>query len=371
MVAPRNIQCDQNIETISEEHSQSGSESDSEVALDLKRRKHVADDAITHGVYWLNVKKSSSHTVFPMPGKDAADTLRLFLQNRLSADLVRDEYGTVKPITEIKDDWLPSLQTQLRHVGATGFATRPVYPVADKRRERPLFNADIASISTTTGIADRVPRSLALSNHATLVAGLLDGKPYIRSLYNVLSLKANHIFIVRDGGWGACELRACQPLSNDRITHSTIITIEPLIHWGTVTAITDTLVCGGRIQAFCRDGEKSTDPLWTLAVKRFTPEHPATYCAGCLELIMDNPSTFQVAVEQHERPTSTVVNAHAAHLMDTKIHFADKPRDNFDMVKTSLKRILSDSRDDIVDGSQASVNTFKDRDCMVCRFHFL
>lgn len=179
MVAPRTSRCDPAAIDAGSEQSVSDTDSDGEVSLDLQGRKHVGQDTNTHGVYWLDVKENSSHTMFPMPGKDAADTLRQFLDDRLPAEHITDEYGVVKPIGEIKVDHLPSLQSKLWRMTTTSRTKTPPSSVAlgiGVRRGPPLFNGDVATVLLAADNEDEQQRALLLANHAAFVAGLLEGK---------------------------------------------------------------------------------------------------------------------------------------------------------------------------------------------------
>jgi hypothetical protein len=87
--------------------------------------------------------------------------------------------------------------------------------------------------------------------------------------------------------------------------------MEPLIHWGTVTPA-DTLLCCGRIMAFRRDGEKCDDPLWTLAMRKFTPQDPMTYCTGCLDMLMDKAPSIMPIVENKAATFFTAMSTPSA-----------------------------------------------------------
>jgi hypothetical protein len=87
-----------------------------------------------------------------------------------------------------------------------------------------------------------------------------------------------------------------------------LVTIEPLIHWGTVTPATDNFLCHGRVLAFRRDGEKCDDPLWTQAIKRLVPQFPTTYCSQCLDMMMDWRTAAWAPEEPLGRLSFTAVN---------------------------------------------------------------
>lgn len=86
-----------------------------------------------------------------------------------------------------------------------------------------------------------------------------------------------------------------------------LVTLEPLIHWGTITPATDVLLCRGRIMAFRRDGEKCEDPMWTQTVTRYTPQHATSYCVNCLEMLM-NKAPEIMALGRKEATCFTAVN---------------------------------------------------------------
>jgi hypothetical protein len=87
-----------------------------------------------------------------------------------------------------------------------------------------------------------------------------------------------------------------------------LVTIEPLVHWGTVTPATDDLLCRGRVLAFRRDGKKCDDLLWTQAIKRLVPQYPTTYCSECLDMVMDWRAAAWASEEPYGGPSFTVVD---------------------------------------------------------------
>jgi hypothetical protein len=115
----------------------------------------------------------------------------------------------------------------------------------------------------------------------------------------------------------ACEFPNCQLDAATATSSPTIVTIEPLIHWGTVTPA-DNLLCCGRIMAFRRNGEKCEDPLWTLAIRKLTLPHSRTYCVGCLKMLMDNAPEIMVMVENRRAPSFTAINTPSTSMKVTK-----------------------------------------------------
>jgi hypothetical protein len=118
---------------------------------------------------------------------------------------------------------------------------------------------------------------------------------------------ANHIFVLHSKSRSACEFPTCQTKYEDQPLLPTV-TIEPLVHWATITPVTDIVLCCGRIQAFRRNGEKCDDPLWTLALKHFTSQHPISYCSNCLEMLMDNRAEAWAAAAQKKCTSFTPIN---------------------------------------------------------------
>ncbi|KAF2827983.1 hypothetical protein CC86DRAFT_405014 [Ophiobolus disseminans] len=276
-------------------HTQCDS-SDGEVALDLKGRKHVGQKDNADGVYFLDVHASSTHATFPNPGAASAQALRNFLEARLPHNLITDEYGFITPIAQISDGHLPSLQAQVwrnkrEDVDAKSVGLGDSKCQVQVLRSHVQHHNGLYAVQKPSGSQD----ALLLAPHATLIAELLE---------------ANHIFIIHNKQLLACELPTCQTRFHNHPSTFAVVTIEPLIHWGTVTAVTDIIVSRGLVQAFRRDGEICSNPLWTLAMKRFTPEHPPAFCVECLELLMDRSMEAWDVTEPRKECGFTTVNAY-------------------------------------------------------------
>jgi hypothetical protein len=295
------------------DHDPDEDESDGEVALDLKGRRHVDTSDRGRDAYWINVKTSSAYTTFPMPGGASSIALRRFLANRLPPELIVDEYGAVTPIDDIRADHLPSLQAQVWRLGPKGHthtSPRSAYSGFPTRDYEELGKQLVTAMAPAAQQALEKKEALLLATHATFITKLLDGKQHFCISVSLQYTKkiGNHIFIIHDGKTSACELPTCPTPSNDQLSPPTMLAIEPLIHWGTVTAVTEKLTCRALVQAFRRDGEMCSDLLWTLAMKRFTPEHPTTYCENCLELLMDKRIEAWELAKRHETLRFTAVN---------------------------------------------------------------
>jgi hypothetical protein len=307
-----------------DQHQYDEGELDSEVEVDLRGRKHVEQDENSDGVYWLQENTRSSYVVFPVPGRASADALRKFLGDRLPPILLTDDYGCVTTLAEISDDHLPTLQAQLWLDSVHGSAKMRTQPMTLHNQARgcgpAVQHAPHSTPSSAVG-ALMAQEALLVACHITFVAELLECKLKTMHRWQVLNVLANHIFVLGKKAVGACEFPKCQTRSEDQSLLLAYVTIEPLVHWATVTPVVDGLLCGGRIQTFRRDGEKCDDPLWSQALKQIMPKHPASYCSACLEMLFDNRTHAWAAV-QRKRPASfTAINQcqPALHIKGLKI----------------------------------------------------
>lgn len=94
------------------------------------------------------------------------------------------------------------------------------------------------------------------------------------------------IFILHIGSKYRCRNAFCLRHEEDYTRHSSVVTIEPLIHWATFKPMLGGSISSGKIRMFTRSGEKLDDLLWTQAVRRFTPTDLEAYCLECLEHFM-------------------------------------------------------------------------------------
>jgi hypothetical protein len=306
-----------------DQHQYDEDELDSEVEVDLRGRKHVEQDENSDGVYWLQNNTRSSYAVFPVPGRATADALRKFLDERLHPSLITDEYGSVTTLAEISDDHLPTLQAQLWLDSVNGSAKTRFQPMTLHNQIRgcgpAVQHAPHSTPSSAVG-ALMAQEALFVACHITFVGELLECKLKIMYRWQALTVLANHIFVLRKKASGACEFPKCRTRSEDQSLLSAHVTIEPLVHWATVTPVVDGLLCGGRIQTFRRDGEKCDDPLWSQALEQIMPKHPASYCSACLEMLFDNRTHAWAAV-QRKGPAFTAINQcqPALHIKGLKI----------------------------------------------------
>lgn len=353
MVGPRISQYDCAASAVESKWSDSDDESDG--------------DGPGDGIYWLSVEESSTHTTFPMPGQVSAATLRRYLEERLPAELITDDHGIMTPIAHITEDRLPCLQAKLWLA-----ATENIGETCDRvstfdhkiRRGRPVFNDPNQPISRPAPLenAPTMKHGGSLAAHISFITGMLDGTSTLQLYICLLIMKAKHIFVVGDGVPRTCELRACQELLIQTAESSTVVTLEPLVHWGTVTA--NTYTSSSKIQIFRRDGEKWSDPLWTLAAKCFIPDHPTAYCLSCLEMLMANRADARAAMKKPYTSSFISINDFDAPSLIWKPFQTSNQDVDIDMVGLGRKLAAGVPRPTI-EAAQPVEKSLSDEDSMV------
>jgi hypothetical protein len=279
------------------------------VAFDLKGRAHVERRDNADGLYWIEDSAMSLYTKFPAPGQSSADALRKYLAAHLPADTITDEYGVVTPIEDVSSDHLTSLQARLWNYTPVGHVTALQNWV---QKCGPIIAVDAGRAS------QNMPGSnLLCASHISAITELLDCEYQTRFLTGPPNpFPANHIFVLPHGLKGTCLLASCHGAPQNDASPMQMAMIEPLIHWGTVTPAFDTPLAGGRILAFRRDGEKYDDPLWWLEARKIIPKDAATYCVGCVEMLMYKRAEAWAAVELNKPATFTSVNARQLYTVD-------------------------------------------------------
>jgi hypothetical protein len=170
---------DSDVDELSDPYQYNDNDSGSEVALDLRGRKHIEQSGNIDGIYWQLENTRSSYVVFPVPGRASADALRQFLSDRLPPKLVTDEYGCVQAVGEISEDHLPTLQAQLWLHNLQDDTTKPSQSATlDHRVQACSPFVHHASITTPSSTADvlMAQEALLVACHATFVAELLQCK---------------------------------------------------------------------------------------------------------------------------------------------------------------------------------------------------
>jgi hypothetical protein len=135
---------------------------------------------------------------------------------------------------------------------------------------------------------------------------------------DVLTITAKYIFVHRKKSSSTCELPGCQTQLGTQPIAQTIVTLELLIHWATVTLAADISLCRGHVPAFRRDGEKCGDPLWTQAVRQYTPQNAPSYCSDCLEMLMDDRVPIMASLDRSVSKSFTAINAQPAYLAEAE-----------------------------------------------------
>jgi hypothetical protein len=102
----------------------------------------------------------------------------------------------------------------------------------------------------------------------------------------------------------------CRNACANDTSPSYVVALEPLIHWGTVTPATEVPLAHGRILAFLRNSERCDDPLWTMAIQAFMPEHRMIYCSNCLEILIERRQEGFVPIKECKMNGFMPVNSH-------------------------------------------------------------
>jgi hypothetical protein len=287
-----------------------------EIALDIRGHRHVNREDNADGVYWAQDHTGSSYMYFPAPGKASANALRNFLQGHLPHELITDEYACITPIAQIADNHLLMLQARLWLADPDSYAKTQSDPTTTQIQTQSCGRSvpsRFEGMSLPPYNAPVPDETLLVARHVMFIIDLLHCKLNVWFLPSILTSIANHIFVLHKTSMSSCEMPNCLTRSNKQPFTSSIVTIEPLIHWGTVTPVIDVILCHGRVLAFKRDGKSCDDPLWTLAVKRFTPQHPTSYCTECLEMLMDKRDAWR-SVERPKEPSFKAMNARPIHM---------------------------------------------------------
>ncbi|KAI8932756.1 hypothetical protein NX059_010246 [Plenodomus lindquistii] len=287
--------------------------SDYEFDLDLRGRKHLVTTNDLRTVYTIGEAPQTAQWTFPISGAGNVTALRKSLQNHLPPHQITDEYGEIRPLVEISCHHLPSLQAKLWRGVSNDYMATMTAPT-------PPW--------TTSADADMAMKSSAVSD---LPAGC-DNTPVLATLLEAIAsrLKDGYVFILDCKENAQC----CNPTCYQRedVPHTLLLTLEPYFHWSTLTLASDLHIAQGKIVVFRRNGEKSDDPLWTLAIKQFNPADRVSYCVHCLQVAMDNKEAgwasnvpnitpSQCEGSQHGSPSTS----HPSGLAWSDVHPAHRP----------------------------------------------
>jgi hypothetical protein len=187
-----------------DQHPYNEDESDSEVEVDLRGRKHVEQVENSDGVYWLQDNTRSSYVVFPIPGRASADALRKFLSERLHPNLITDEYGSITTLAETSDDHLPTLQAQLWLDSVRGGAKTRSQPMTLHNQARgcgPVVQQAPHSTPSSAVAALTAQEALLVACHITFVAELLECKLRIMPLAGTKRVSKPHLCPAQESRW--------------------------------------------------------------------------------------------------------------------------------------------------------------------------
>ena len=201
----------------------------------------------------------SVHYLFPKIGKEASEAFVQFFQDR----------GMTAPTLDDGVEQYLKLQTTLWKKSSR--IAKPGY--------QPLRLLSAAQ-------SYRWSDDQVLAEHAELVIQLLEG----RGLGTRYQIMCDVVFIFNDNCKKPCGNPSCpdtERKATGQVQPSRVVTLEPLLDWGTVGPASDITVAAGRIFPFRRSGPRMKDPLWTQVVRKLVPQQLPTYCLGCIEELVD------------------------------------------------------------------------------------
>lgn len=214
----------------------------------------------------------SAHYLFPKLGKEASETFVQFLQDG----------GITTPTLDDDVEQYLKLQTTLWKK-----FSRAIKPGHQSAR----------LLSAAQSYRWRYDQDLA--EHAEHVIQALEGRG---SGTRYRTTTGDVVFIFNDNSKKPCSNPSCPDTERkaiEQVRSSRVVTLEPLLDWGTVEPASDVIVSGGRIFSFRRNGPRMKDPLWTQVVKKLVPQQLLTYCLGCIEELVDRHA--EVRLVEHPK----------------------------------------------------------------------
>ncbi|KAI4643768.1 hypothetical protein J4E93_006781 [Alternaria ventricosa] len=201
----------------------------------------------------------SSHYLFPKIGKEASEVFVQYLEGR----------GITTPTLDDSVEQYLKLQTALWKKSSR---------VAKPGHQSLRF---MSAAQTYRWSYDQV-----LAEHAGHVIQALEG----RGSGTRYQTTGDVVFIFNENSKKPCGNPSCpdtKKRATGQIQPSRVVTLEPLLDWGTVEPASDIIVAAGRIFPFRRNGPRMKDPLWTQVARKLVPQQPPTYCLGCIEELVD------------------------------------------------------------------------------------
>ncbi|KAI4701903.1 hypothetical protein J4E89_010422 [Alternaria sp. Ai002NY15] len=248
-----------------------------------------SSDSSFEGFYTNQDDLWSVHYLFPKIGKEASEAFVQFLQDR----------AITTPTLDDGDEQYLKLQTTLWK--------KPSRIAKPRHQSLRLMSA----VQSYRWSCDQV-----LAEHAELVMQLLEG----RGSGTRYQIMCDVVFIFNDNSKEPCGNPSCpdtEGKATGQAQHSRVVTLEPLLNWGTVEPASDIVVAAGRIFPFRRSGPRMKDPLWTQVVRKLVSrgQQLPTYCLGCIgelvdrhaEGLFDQPQGaghFHSLIRPIRRPTS-------------------------------------------------------------------
>ncbi|KAI4922916.1 hypothetical protein J4E90_001352 [Alternaria incomplexa] len=222
------------------------------------------------GFYTNQDDQWSVHYLFPKIGKKASEAFVQFLQDR----------GITTPTLDDSVEQYLKLQTTL---------WKKPSRVAKPGHQSLRFKSAAQSF--------RWSYDQVLAEHAEVVSQVLEG----RGSGTRYQTMCDVIFILNDDSKKPCGNPSC-PTTERKVTgqvqSSRVVTLEPLLDWGTVEPASDIIVAAGRIFPFRRSGPRMKDPLWTQVVRKLVPQQLPTYCLGCIGELVDRHAEGPVGQSQ-------------------------------------------------------------------------
>lgn len=201
----------------------------------------------------------SAHYLFPKIGKEASEEFVQFFQER----------GITTPTLDDSVEQYLKLQTTL---------WKKPSRVAKPGHQSLRF---MSAAQSCRWSYDQV-----LAEHAGQVIQVLEG----RGSGTRYQTMCDVVFILNDNSKKPCGNPSCpdtERKATGQVQSSRVVTLEPLLDWGTVEPASDIIVAADRIFPFRRSGPRMKDPLWTQVVRKLVPQQLPTYCLGCIEELVD------------------------------------------------------------------------------------